>query len=119
MNGAKGDLKFLNEFTGTLRLATFRKELKDYLENHDLPSAMPSNDSSWFAFLRYYTRVIEDCPLCISDPKKALQYVDKVVLTVGHTPQNPRRGSEHRTIVFRWSWMNKMTKQQEFTETEF
>lgn len=119
MNGAKGEITFLNEFTATLRLATFRKELKGYLESHDLPSDIPANDPSWFTFLRYYTRVIEDCPLCISEPKKKLQYVDEVVLTVEHTPQNPRAGSEHRTIVFRWTWVNEVTEQTQFTETEF
>jgi hypothetical protein len=41
-------------------LETFRKDLKTFLVDHDLPIVICDDDDAWFRFLTAYAGVIED-----------------------------------------------------------
>lgn len=118
VKGSKGPgLPAVNKWVAMLRLSAFRNELDAYLTVHQLPTTFVTSRASWNTFVRYYARVVEDCPLkCVS---QGLKYVDEVVLTLEHTIQNPRPGAEHLSLIVRWSWTSKTTGQPQFTESEF
>jgi len=111
-------LNLMNSLVATLRLIDLKEDLRKLLASENLPMDLVT-DGRWGSFVRYYTRVIEASPLRIADPKKQGTYVDGVVLSVEHTQQNPRPGSEHLGLVFRWTWTNKKDGQSQFTESEF
>jgi hypothetical protein len=71
-----------------------------------LDGSIPNDDDKWAAFLSYYVRVIEDCPLkCIS---QGLRYVDEVVLNV--LKLLPTRALANGfQLAIEWSWKSKIT----------
>jgi hypothetical protein len=70
-----------------LALLQFRKELQKYLEIHNLSSEIAADVATWTAFLSFYLRVIEQCPLkCIN---KRLKYVDEVTIQIAPYQFNP------------------------------
>jgi hypothetical protein len=112
-------LVMINAYVSTLRLIDLRNQLQRYLESESLPIILTSDNGRWESFILYYTRVIEASPLRIVDPNKKGMYVDEVVLSVEHTQQHPRPGSEHLALVFRWTWTNKVNGKPWYTESEF
>jgi hypothetical protein len=83
-----------------------RNELNSYLHAQGLDGSIPNDDDKWAAFLSYYVRVIEDCPLkCIS---QGLRYVDEVVLNV--LKLLPTRALANGfQLAIEWSWKSKIT----------
>ena len=107
------DMSFLGELGNTLRLSKFREQLGGYLNLHGLDSTIAGDDGKWANFLRYYSGVIEDCPLKCSDP--GLKFTDEVVVKVIDVKPP---GTAEWVLVIEWSWTSKITgmetKNQQF-----
>jgi hypothetical protein len=100
------DMSFMARLGPILTMSTFRNELNSYLHAQGLDSSIPNDNDKWAAFLSYYVRVIEDCPLkCTS---QGLQYVDEVVLNV--LKLLPTRALANGfQLAIEWRWKSKIT----------
>jgi hypothetical protein len=58
---------------------TFREELDHFLEEH---IGLGFSESEWHSFLRYFLRVIEECPLALESNDKSLTEIDEIVILV-------------------------------------
>lgn len=95
-----GPWKFMEEvylFRDFLHLDTFRRELKGFLTNYQIPKTLCERDEWWFKFLEKYSGVIEDGILSMKTDEHLL-----AVKTVTF-----RKGSElpeenHVNFVIQW-----------------
>ena|ERR1041385_655474 len=94
------DLKALAKLDDTLKLSSFRDQLGKYLKAENLSNDIATDDAQWVNFLKYYLRVIEDCPLQCAAP---LEWVNEVNVKVIETCE-PNAGQEF-TVMMAWEWM--------------
>ncbi len=99
------DLSFLKDFGDTIRLSKFEVELKTFLESEDLDPTVAVDEREWTNFLKFYTAVIEDCPLRCSD--ESLKHTDEVTLKVLNV-HPPESGSDYQLMI-EWTWVAKLT----------
>jgi hypothetical protein len=65
---------------------TFRKELRDVLAYHNIPTTVCDDDGWWYGFLEHYSGVIEDCTLTLKRPLQNLTSVKFVKQQSGVNP---------------------------------
>jgi hypothetical protein len=92
------DITKLKELEGTLQLQKFRSQLENYLAKEALPNNLTTTTETWHNFLKYYLRVIEDCPLVCIAP---LEHVQKVVIKVMDVQE---AAFTDYKIMIRWEW---------------
>jgi hypothetical protein len=91
-------------------LATFRKELSQFLASHQLPTSLCDKDSRWFTFLAAFAGVIEDGSLtCVSRDPDKLKIVKKVTFTKGRE----WRRDGHVPFTLKWDILLKDNRRLE------
>ena len=70
-----------SQLSSILNFENFRAELGQFLDEHELPTELSTDRGRWFDFLKWYSRVIEDCPLVCRSRDAALEKVDEVVFS--------------------------------------
>jgi hypothetical protein len=94
-------MQVLAEVDAVLKLANFRQDLREFLEQHGLDSSLTKNGDKWHSFLGAYCGIISDCPLkCVI---QGLQFTEAVVLSVFDAKL---QGTPYQ-LAIRWSWRAK------------
>lgn len=95
-----GPWKFMEEvylFRDFLYLDTFRRELKGFLANYQIPTTLCESDEWWFKFLEKYSGVIEDGTLSMKTDEHLL-----AVKTVTFRKGNELPEENHVNFVIQW-----------------
>ncbi len=108
------DMAYFAELGPIITLSNFRNQLGAYLRLQGLDASIPGGTKKdWANFLRYYARVIEDCPLkCAAN---GLQYTEEVTLRVLEIQPGPPPYNFQLAIEWRWrskTWGTETTTQQ-------
>lgn len=92
-----------SQLSSILNFENFRAELGQFLNEHELPTELSTDKGQWLDFLKWYSRVIEDCPLVCRSRDAALEKVDEVVFSKANqgygTPE-----LDHNVAGFNIEW---------------
>ncbi len=77
-----GEYQMFREF---LLLESFKNQLRQFLQERNLPTGICDEDARWQEFVRHYAGVIEDGTLSCSAKAGALKHVAKVIFKKGRT----------------------------------
>ena len=70
-------------------LHTFRREFDAFLKEVGIHAGWDYNKLDWPQFLRYYARVVHDCPILPKATNHSLKHIDEVALVEYDQPSDP------------------------------
>ena len=86
-------------------LHTFRREFEAFLKEKGLYAGIDYNRLDWIVFLRYYARVVADCPVVCQANK--LKHIDEVVLVPYGKSSDPKALPSGHKFKFGIKWSLK------------
>jgi hypothetical protein len=84
----------------------FRSSLDEYFQQAGLTNAITASVPHWYAFLGFYFRIVEDCPLQLKqdNPNSLLK---KAVLKVSHDRSTHVPGGQKYSYTLQWKMLGQ------------
>ena len=84
----------------------FRASLNEYFQQAGLTNAITASVPHWYAFLGFYFRIVEDCPLQLKQDNPG-SLLKKAVLKVSHDKPAHVPGNQKYSYTLHWKMLGR------------
>jgi hypothetical protein len=105
------------------KMRGFEKEFEKFVDEHGLPQLTRDHRDGWVRFLRLYSKVVEDIPLCVDAKKRgpgrkgdAIKNISRVTMHLDDAKQTVKAaGFEDFFYRMKWTLQDKNGKSGSFS----